>query len=374
MKRIMSLLAVSALAVSLSACAPQQTAEIAMITDIGTIDDKSFNQGTWEGIELYSKDTGRASRYYRPAGEDYAAYTATIDLAVQGGAKIIVTPGFKFEQAIFDAQTKYPDVKFVLIDGVPNNGDYAGNFQSRVAPNTLSIIYNEHEAAFLAGYAVVKDGFRNLGFIGGIPFPAVKKFGFGYVAGAFYAANEIGIASTFSFPDKYYEYVFDFAPKPEYKSLAAGWYSQGVEVIHVAAGGVGNSVMGAAEEANNKWVVGVDVDQASQSTKVITSALKQLGKAAYDALDNFYNNKWNGGQTIFYTAQNSGVGIPADLSRFRNQSSVKTGYDALMANLAAGRFTIPDSYTALRTYVSSLGVPVNDPNRFPTAVNADANP
>jgi basic membrane protein A len=373
MKRIMSLLAVSALAVSLSACAQQQAVEIAMITDIGTIDDKSFNQGTWEGIDLYSKDTGRPSRYYRPNGEDTAAYASTIDLAVTGGAKIIVTPGFKFEQAIFDAQAKYPNVRFVILDAVPTpGGDYT---KSTVGQNTYSILYNEHESAFLAGYSVVKDGFTKPGFIGGQPFPAVKKFGVGFVAGAFYAANEIGKLNEVSFPDIYFEYVFDFAPNPDYKALAAGWYQRGVEVIHVAAGGVGNSVMGAAEESSgNKWVVGVDVDQESQSGRVITSAMKLLGKAAYDAIADHFNNTWQGGNIITYSAANGGVGVPSNFSRFTNPTATKAGYENVLSRLSSGAFKVPSTYDELRTYVSGLGVNTSDPNKFPTAAKVNQDP
>ena len=107
--------------VSITACTVEaETFKIAMITDAGDIDDKSFNQGTWEGIEEWALENEVSYKYYKPTEVSDDAYVAAIDLAVTGGAEIIVTPGFLFEPAIYTAQTKYPDVKFVLIDGVPH--------------------------------------------------------------------------------------------------------------------------------------------------------------------------------------------------------------------------------------------------------------
>lgn len=367
MKRIMSLLAVSALAVSLSACGTT-TYEIAMITDLGSIDDKSFNQGTWEGVNQYAQDNNKNAKYYQPTDATTAAYVAAIDLAISGGAKIVVTPGFLFEESIFIAQDKYPDVKFVLIDGTPHNADYS---VFKTGDNTLSILFAEHESGFLAGYSVVRDGYEKLGFMGGLPVPAVKKFGFGYVAGAYYAAQEMGKLAQVSVSNANYEYLGTFAPSDTVKSTAAGWFNAGTQVIFAAAGGAGNSVMGAAAESTNKWVVGVDVNQIPQSEKVITAAMKEIGLAAYEAIDAFYENRWVGGITKTYTAANNGVSIPDDFSRFKTYT--KAQYDTIQAKVANGTVKVPETYAALATFVSGLGVNTSDPNKFPTAANADAN-
>ena len=257
--------------------------EIAMITDAGDIDDKSFNQGTWEGIVEFAEENGLTHKYYKPTEVSDDAYVAAIDLAVAGGAQVIVTPGFLFEPAIYEAQSKYPDVIFVLIDGVPHPGDYT-TFE--VADNTRSVLFKENESGFLAGYASVMEGFRELGFMGGIAVPAVVRFGLGYVAGAYYAANELG-ATDWDFNASYYTYLGDFAPSDAFKNQAAGWYSSGVEVIHAAAGGAGNSVMAAAEETTDAYVIGVDVDQSSQSSTVISSAMKALGVVVQQALQEY---------------------------------------------------------------------------------------
>jgi basic membrane protein A and related proteins len=170
-------------------------------------------------------------------------------------------------------------VKFVLLDGFPQDGTYT---EFRIEDNVYSVFYAEEQVGFLAGYAAVKEGFTNLGFMGGMAVPAVVRFGYGFVQGANYAAAELGVNVTLK-----YKYLGGFGPTPEYQTEAATWFQGGTEVIFAAAGGAGNSVMAAAE-ANNGKVIGVDIDQSAESTTVITSAMKGLGISVYDALADFY--------------------------------------------------------------------------------------
>jgi basic membrane protein A len=342
--------------------------EIAMITDIGSIDDKSWNQAAWEGVDKYASDNNKSAEWYQPRDATTAAYVEAINLAVNRGAKIVVTPGFLFEEAIFIVQDRYPDVRFVLIDGVPRNVDYS---VFKTSDNTLSILFAEHESGFLAGYSVVRDGYEKLGFMGGLPFPAVKKFGFGFVAGVYYAAKEMNKLDTVSIPNSRFEYLGTFGPSDTVKSTAYGWYNAGTQVIFHAAGGAGNSIMSAASEATNKWVVGVDVNQMPQSQRVLTSAIKGIDVAAYDSIESHFNNSWRGGYTKIYTAANNGVGIPDDdFSRFIKYD--QAAYNTILYKVANGTIVVPETYSALRTFVTNLGVNTNDPNKFPTAANADA--
>jgi basic membrane protein A len=303
------------------------TFEIALITDVGTIDDKSFNQGAWEGLEKYAKEKTITYKYYAPAEKTTDAYIAAIDLAVSGGAKIIVTPGFLFEPAIFKAQDKYPNIKFILLDGFPQDGSYK---EFRIEKNVQSIFYAEEQAGFLAGYAAVKDGMRKLGFMGGMAVPAVIRFGYGFVQGADYAAKELKLAKG-SVEIKY-NYLGNFGPSPDFQTKAASWYNSGTEVIFAAAGGAGTSVMAAAEEKSKK-VIGVDIDQASESTTVITSAMKMLGDSVYMALTDYYSVNFKGGQSIILDAKVNGIGLPADFSKFTTFK--KADYDAIYAKLVA---------------------------------------
>ena len=321
------------------------TYELALITDVGTIDDKSFNQGSWEGLEQYGKEFGLTYKYYQPAEKSDTAYLTQIDLAVKAGAKIIVCPGFLFEVPIFTAQTKYPDVKFIILDGAPHNGDY----NNVVADNTHAIFYAEQEAGFLAGYGIVKEGYTKLGFMGGIAVPAVINFGYGFVQGAEYAAEELGLADG-SLEVKY-TYVGNFDATPENLAIAASWYNDGTEVIFACGGAVGNSVMKAAETAN-KFVVGVDVDQSSESATVVTSSMKNLSKSVYDAITEFYAGTFPGGVISTLDAKVEGVQLPMETSKFTKFTQEE--YNAIYKQIVDGTIeiknnTVGDSATALET-------------------------
>ena len=329
MKKLLLVLLSAAMLVGLTACSKKDAAkgfELALITDVGTIDDKSFNQGAWEGLEAYATEHNISHKYYKPTEKSDTACLQAIDLAVKGGAKVIVTPGFLFEVPIFKAQTKYPEIKFILLDGAPHAAD---TFVPSIESNTLSIFYAEQQAGFLAGYAAVIDGYRSLGFMGGMAVPAVVRFGHGFIQGAEYAANELALAKD-AVQIKY-NYTGSFDATPEAQSKAASWYKDGTEVIFACGGAVGNSVMKAAETANAK-VIGVDVDQSSESATVITSAMKNLSKSVYDAIDSYYNNSFVGGKSVVLDAKVGGIELPMKSSKFTtfNQAAYDTIYNGFI--------------------------------------------
>jgi basic membrane protein A len=307
-----------------------ETFEIALITDIGTIDDKSFNQGSWEGLYRFATSRNISHKYYQPAEQSDNAYLATIDLAVRGGARVIVTPGFLFEPSIYVAQDRYPNVHFILIDGSPRSADWSS---FRTANNTVGVLYAEDQAGFLAGYAAVRDGYRRLGFIGGMAVPAVVRFGYGFIQGAEYAARDLGLGPGDITMN--YHYTGNFVASPAAQTLAASWYNAGVEVIFACGGAVGNSVMAAAEQTGAK-VIGVDIDQSGESVTVITSAMKGLQSSVYDLLTDFYAGRFPGGQTKIFEASNNGVGLPMATSRFRTFS--QADYDGIFRRLANNEF------------------------------------
>ena len=148
MKKLLSILLALSLVLGLCSVAlADETFELALVTDIGTIDDKSFNQGAWEGLVQYAEENDISHKYYQPTEKTTEAYLDAIGLAVAGGAKIVVTPGFLFEEPIFIAQDAYPDVNFILIDGEPHDGAYA---EYRTNENVSAILYAEQQAGYLA--------------------------------------------------------------------------------------------------------------------------------------------------------------------------------------------------------------------------------
>ena len=303
--------------------------ELALVTDLGTIDDKSFNQGAWEGLKKYAEENGISYKYYQPQEGTTDSYLETIGLAIEGGAKLVVCPGFLFEEPIYMAQDKYPDVHFILLDGEPHDADY--NYKTN--DNVMPILFQEDQAGFLAGYAAVKDGYTKLGFMGGMAVPAVIRFGYGFVLGAEFAAEEDAVTGL----EIMYNYTGAFSATPEAQSMAASWYQNGTEVIFGCGGAVGNSVMAAAQEKNAR-VIGVDVDQSTESETVITSAMKLLSNSVYDGVKDFYNGSFPGGRTSVFTAANNGVGIPMDTSKFEKFSQEQ--YDAIYKKMADGEITL----------------------------------
>ena len=301
------------------------TYEIAVLIDLGPIDDKSFNQGSWEGVKDYAEDHGISYKYYRVPDKDIDSYLNTIDLAVKGGAKLVVTPGYMFEPAIYKAQDIYTNVHFILIDGEPQDGTYT---DYKTSKNTVAILYAEEEAGFLTGYSIVKEGYTNLGFVGGVAHPAVIRFGYGFIQGADYAAVELKLPKdTVNIK---YTYVGNYDPTPENQTLATSWYQSGVQVIFAAAGAAGNSVMSAAEN-NNGLVIGVDVDQSFESPAVITSAMKMIRESVYNTVASYYNGNFNGGKTVVFNAQVNGVGLPMSTSKFK--VFTKEDYDIIYNTL-----------------------------------------
>lgn len=377
-KKIISLLLTAAMVVTVAGCsggtkeqpqggeAPQtnegaqgdaaQTSadgyELALITDVGTIDDKSFNQGSWEGLEAYAKENNLTYKYYKPTEKSDEACMTAIDLAVKGGAKAVVCPGFLFEVPIYNVQDKYPDIHFVLIDGEPKSPQG----EVKINENVLAISYAEEQAGFLAGYAAVKDGYKQLGFMGGIAVPAVIRYGYGFIQGADYAAKEMGLNQGDI--NIKYTYVGNFDASPENMSKAASWYNEGTEVIFACGGGVGNSVMKAAESAGKK-VIGVDVDQSSESETVITSSMKNLQKSVSDALASFYDGTFAGGTSAVLDATTDSVELPMETSRFN--TFTKEDYDAVYQKIVDGsvkveKDTVAPDATGVPTEIATVNL------------------
>lgn len=324
---------------------PPPALKVGMVTDAGTIDDKSFNQGTWEGVLKAGKDLGLETKYLKPGGTTEADYIKEIGNLHDAGFKFIVCPGFKFEKAIFQAQDKYKTAKFVLIDGNP----HAGDFKPVVASNTVSIFFAEHESGFLAGIAAalhIKTG--DMGFIGGMEIPPVQKFNWGFQQGVAYANANLGTKVTMKAANVVYQGSFDNVAAGQ--QLAAQMYGRGVKVIFAAAGGVGigaiNEAKAQAKKGKQVWIVGVDVDQYAEGiydgTKsiILTSAMKRIDQAAYDMVKAEKEGKFPGGQTLVFNAKNNGVGIPAANPNLSDDVQKKVA--EIFAKVQSGEIKVSD--------------------------------
>ncbi len=319
--------------------------EVAFITDVGLLKDKSFNQGTFDGVKLFATAQGKSYKYYQPANGSDATDDDRFDAmkgAVEGGAKVVVAAGFMQGAALTKAATAYPDVKFVFIDGWP-----LVNENNEVLTNVAGVSFQEEQCGYLAGYAAVKEGYTKLGFTGGGggTNEACCRYGYGYVQGANAAAAEKNIKVEMKYT---WLYGANFTPSAELQTLCAGWYEAGTEVIFSCGGSIFDSVTAAAD-AYDGAVIGVDVDQSFSSTTVITSALKGIGEAAQLALEAAYGvngdwSTWGGKQTVLGAAQGS-VGLPTATWSLKNWSVEE--YEALLADIVSGKVAIDNDFKNL---------------------------
>ncbi|MBQ2891906.1 MAG: BMP family ABC transporter substrate-binding protein [Bacilli bacterium] len=299
--------------------------EIAFVTDIGQLKDKSFNQGTWEGLKRFAKENNKSYKYYQPAGGNEATdedRIAAMNAAVAGGAKIIVCAGFMQGNALTAVATANPEVKFVFVDGWPLGLE-----------NVTAIVFQEEQAGYLAGYAAVKEGFTKLGFAGGGggTNPACQRFGYGYIQGANAAAKELGKTVEMKYS---WLHGASFSASAELQTMLEGWYSTGTQVVFACGGSMCTSAFAAAG-ANNGKVIGVDVDQAGDSATVITSAMKGLREGTMYALEKFYAGKWSeiSDKSANLGVNDNAVGLPTEESSWGFKNFTVEEYNELFKKL-----------------------------------------
>lgn len=319
----------------------ENTFELALITDVGNIDDQSFNQGTYEGMVRFAEDNNLTYAYYRPSEDSTEARIEAIGTAIERGAKSVVLPGYMFGEAIALVQDLYKDINFLAIDVNPS-----ADMTVPVSSNVACITFQEEQCGFAAGYAAVMDGYRNLGFLGGMAVPAVQRYGYGFVQGVDAAAAELGLSDV----KVNYWYGQAFWPTDDIKIKMDGWYTGGTEIVFSCGGGILTSCLAAANEADGK-VIGVDVDQASIDPRIVTSAYKDLGGATITGLTALYNNggKWDAtyaGQHLVLGAKEGTVGLPTADGSWRFETYTVASYEELVGKIVSGTIQISDAIDA----------------------------
>jgi len=358
MKKIVSLVLAALMLLSVAAFA--EDFRVAMITDVGTITDQSFNQTTYEAAKAWCDANGTDFTYYQPASDTDADRIAMIDKAVDEGYNVIIMPGYKFGPAIGEVQGEYSDINFVALD--VSEGDLGG---AELASNVYCAVYQEELCGYMAGYAAVKLGYTHLGFLGGMAVPAVIRYGFGFVQGANAAAEELGNAA-----DVAIEYVYggQFYGDADITAYMDNWYQNlGVQVVFACGGGIYTSAAEAAQKVDGGKVIGVDVDQAAAidgaygEGMTVTSAMKGLG-ATVDTLlseiaaGNFANY---GGQVatlgLVGTEPAANYVQLAPSTQFGDGFS-EADYNDLVAKMFNGEITVSNAIDAM----PATAIAVND--------------
>ncbi len=349
MKKIIAILLA---AVMLMGCvsAMADGLRVAMITDVGTITDQSFNQTTYEAAKAWSEANGVDFTYYQPADDTDAARIAQIEKAIDDDYNVLVLPGYKFGPAIGSVQEENADVKFIALD--VSEGDLGG---VALGSNVYCAVYQEELCGYMAGYAAVKLGYKHLGFLGGMAVPAVIRYGFGFVQGVDAAAAELGIADQVTV-----EYVYggQFYGDGDITAAMDTWYqSKGVEIVFACGGGIYTSAAEAAQKVNGK-VIGVDVDQAATidgaygEGMTVTSAMKGLGATVNTLLSETAAGNWDNFGGKVETLGLVGVEPEANYVQIAPSTQFADGftaedYAALVAKMFNGEVTVSNAIEAM---------------------------
>ena len=380
MKKFLALMLALVMALALVACGQQKepdvqepqgptdtdevTYKVAMITDYGDITDQSFNQTTYEACKAFAEANGVDFQYFKPAGDNTADRVAMIESAIDQGYNVIVMPGYAFGAAIAETAPKFEDVKFIALD--VSAGDLGEGFV--VPANLYCAVYQEELCGYMAGYAAVKLGYKNLGFLGGMAVPAVQRYGYGFVQGVDAAAAELGLTDV----KLNYAYGNQFYGDADITAAMDTWYAGGTEVVFACGGGIYTSAVDAAKKVEGAKVIGVDVDQAGvianyaagegadaatvegYKALTVTSAMKGLYPATYDTLtDVIVNGNWEK-----YSAKIDTLGlvsaddpaanyvqIPMESTQWADGAFTQDDYKALVKAMFDGTLTVSNDTT-----------------------------
>ncbi|MFA6624161.1 MAG: BMP family ABC transporter substrate-binding protein [Bacilli bacterium] len=325
------------------------TYDIAVVTDVGSLMDGGFNQGTYEGAKKYAEANKISYKYYQPANGDKATDNdriAAYNSAIKNGAKVIVAPGFLQAAAMQTVANENPTVKFVFVDGWSLT---KSDTDKTYLPNVTAITYKEQEAGYFAGYGAVMEGFTSLGgtFGGGGSNPACNRFSYGYVQGIEAAAAAKNLADKVDVKVSF-KYGDGFSASNNLQTQISGWYSNGTDIVFSCGGSMVNSVVAAVGSNKDRYIIGVDVDQASLSDQVLTSATKGLVTSVDRVLGQLYSDKWDsllGGKTQNLGAAEDATGLPTSAESWRFKTFTKEQYNTLFTSVKNGT-VVPDGDVA----------------------------
>lgn len=307
MKKIIALLlAISMMAVVVAGCGSTDGGEVpegnqgnsqsvVMVADVGGVNDQSYNQGAWEGLQAFEEETGIKASFIETV--QMSDLATNFDRAVDGEHSLIWGIGFNTADPLEASAKMNPELNYAIVDH---------DFGGEILDNVTSAMFDVEEASFIVGYiAGLTTETNKVAYIGGARSPVMDLFEYGFRAGAEYAAAELGKEISVEV-----QIAENFGDAAKGKAIAASLYSGGNDIIFVAAGATGNGVIEQAIE-EDKWVIGVDRDQSYLAPdNVLTSALKHVAVVTEDLSKRVLEGEELGGQIIKYGLENEGVGIP----------------------------------------------------------------
>ncbi len=304
--------------------------QVAMVTDVGGVNDLSFNQSAWEGMKRAETDLGTKVSYLESKQE--ADYAVNLETLVDEGKDLIWGIGFMMGDAMKTAAENYPDQKFAIIDQ---------SYGDETPANVVGVTFKANESSFLVGYIAGKMTKTNkVGFIGGVDFALIREFDYGFQAGVKMANPDCVVLN---------QYAGSFTDAAAGKSIAEKMYSDGADIIFHAAGATGNGMIEAAKE-KGKYAIGVDRDQNDLAPdNVITSAMKRVDNGIYNVIKDLKDGKFAGGTTVTYGLAEGGVDI-APTSDKLVPKEILDEVQALKDKIIAGEIVVPKTEEEFKNF------------------------
>lgn len=318
---------------------------VAMVPDTGGIDDKSFNQSAWEGLQAFGKENGLKKGkdgYTYLQSESDADYTTNLNQLVRQNFNLIYGVGFTMDGAIAEVANQNPDTEFAIVDSEVK------------ADNVASIMFKENEGSFLVGVAAgMKTASNKIGFIGGVESELIKKFEVGFIA---------GVKSVNPDADVQVKYTGTFSDASIGKATAEAMYKSGVDIIYHAAGNSGNGVFTEAKNVKknnpdkNVWVIGVDKDQADEGeisgtdmNVTLTSMVKRVDLAVQQVSSDAKNGHFPGGETVEFGIDKNGVDLAPTKDNLTEDILKKV--DEYKGKIKNGEIKVPKNEKELASFL-----------------------
>ena len=294
--------------------------KVGMVTDVGGVNDGSFNQSSWEGLQRAGEELGIQVNYLESKND--ADYTPNIENFVDEDYDLIISVGYMLSDATRKAAEAYPDQQFAIIDDAANSD----------LPNVTCLMFEQAQSSYLVGYVAGKVTESNkVGFVIGMASDSMHQFGYGYLAGVKDANPDAEIlqynANAFNDP-------------ATGKSATTKMVTDGADVVFHAAGGTGLGVIEGCKE-NGIWAIGVDSDQSSIAPEtILTSAMKRVDNASFDVAEAALYGTLEGGVKT-YDITTAGVDIAPTTDNLTPE--LLSEIEDVKAKIASGEIVVPNN-------------------------------
>ncbi|WP_088103307.1 BMP family lipoprotein [Halalkalibacter urbisdiaboli] len=323
---------------------------VAMVTDVGGIDDRSFNQSAWEGLTEFGQDFGLEEG----VGYRYLQSSTTADFEpnlrnlVREDADLIWGIGYLMEDAVRTIAEQVEDAQLAIVDSVVVDGE--GN----TYPNVANVTFKEHQGSFLVGVAAgLQTEGNKVGFIGGVEGALIKKFENGFKAGVKAVNPDAEIIV---------QYAESFNDSTRGQQIANTMYSQGADIIYHASGGTGNGLfteaINRARNGEAVWAIGVDRDQYEEGaygdnqSVTLTSMIKRVDRAVYLVSDRTLNGDFPGGEVLEYGLEEDAVGISPSTDNMSEEAL--QAVEEYEAKIQDGEITVPQTDEEYEDFLETL--------------------